>query len=74
MGIFLRGKMIRYGGTFSAFEAEAICTDEALSWIMAHQLQNVIIESDWRCTVKALEGKDSNKLELDNILHSCEKM
>lgn len=72
-GVFMRGKTMRFGGTRtrSVFEAESIGNNEALTWILSLQIDNVTIETHSLLTVQALDKHHANELEVGNIIESC---
>lgn len=61
---------MRFEGILSVSEAESIGINEALTWNLPLQIDNVIIESDSLLTVQALDKHLSNKLEVGNIIES----
>ncbi|XP_074364363.1 uncharacterized protein LOC141705221 [Apium graveolens] len=70
-GTFIEGKVMSFPSPESVFAAEAIGMREALSWIADKGLHKVTFESDSLLTVKALQNREDNQLEVGHILSSC---
>lgn len=70
-GAFIQGKVMKFAGSISAFEAETRGVLEAFSWIDSLGLHNIQVETDSRKTVAALESSEPNYLEVGNVLETC---
>lgn len=70
-GGFLGGKVMRFPGLVTVFEAEAMGVKEALARLAEKSYTQVIIETDSLMMVQALHKNIENYLEVSNILEAC---
>ena len=61
-------------GCFSSNIAEAICLREALSWLKAGGFGKVIVESDAKAVVDAVNGSFSDISEFGNLIGNCRRL
>lgn len=71
MDAFVQGKLMKFTGSISAFEAETRGVWEALSWIDTLGLNNIHVETDSLKTVTAVACSEMNYLEVGNLIEAC---
>lgn len=72
-GQFLRGRVMRFPGKVSVFEAEVVGLFEALSWIPAGN-HNVLVESDSLLVVEAVKQRRVYQFEVGTILEASHQL
>lgn len=70
-GHFLAGRVMKFAGTVQVMEAEMVGIAEALSWLKQLPVSDVVIESDSELCVNAINGDNTNLLELGNLVQQC---
>ncbi|XP_074324401.1 uncharacterized protein LOC141661315 [Apium graveolens] len=73
-GLFIEGNSITLTCPTTVVEAECIGVREALSWVMTFQNKKIKVESDSLLTIRAIQGKRCNLMEIGHVIESCRSM
>lgn len=70
-GLFVRGKVCRFAGCATVFEAELVGILEALKWSAVFNEQKIYVESDSLLSVQAIRNNMQNLLEEGLLIDQC---
>lgn len=70
-GSFIEGRTLSFAKPGTVLEAESIGVKEALSWMQSREDNRVIVETDSKLTVDAINSQKQYLLEVGHIIDQC---
>lgn len=70
-GHFVRGRVCKFAGRVSVFEAELVGILEALIWSTTLPGHTFVVESDSQQSVKAIHSTLHNHLDVEDLVEHC---